>query len=81
MIKLYPRILWWIESLKEQHLFEIEIFCNIVNVFKVNLMCPSWINLLISFKKENLLTPNFLQVMSITINHTISTKLFLAAWS
>ncbi len=23
----------WIESSKEQHLFEIEIFCNIVSVF------------------------------------------------
>ncbi len=24
---------WWIESSKEQHSFEIEIFCNIINVF------------------------------------------------
>ncbi len=27
------RILWWIESSKEQHLFEMEFFCNIINVF------------------------------------------------
>ncbi len=27
------RILWWIERPKEQHLFEIESFCNIINAF------------------------------------------------
>ncbi len=27
------RFLWWIESSEEQHLSEIEIFCNIINVF------------------------------------------------
>ncbi len=26
---------WWIESSKEQYLFETEIFCNIINVFTV----------------------------------------------
>ncbi len=26
-------ILWWIESSKEHHLFEIEIYCNITIVF------------------------------------------------
>ncbi len=41
-------ILWWIESLKEQHLFEIEIYCNILNVF-INLMC-AYYNA--SFKKK-----------------------------
>ncbi len=37
------RILWWTESSKEQHLFEIEIFCNIINALLSllnNLMCP-----------------------------------------
>ncbi len=29
------KIPWLIESLKEQHLFETEIFCNIINVFTV----------------------------------------------
>ncbi len=29
------RILWWIECSKEQHLFEIQIFCNILNIFTV----------------------------------------------
>ncbi len=27
--------LWWIENSNEQCLFEIEIFCNIINVFTV----------------------------------------------
>ncbi len=27
--------IWWIENSKGQHLFEIEIFCNIINVFIV----------------------------------------------
>jgi len=27
------RILWWTESSKEQHLFEIKVFCNILNDF------------------------------------------------
>ncbi len=29
------RIHKWIESSKEQHLFEIEIFCNIINIFTI----------------------------------------------
>ncbi len=34
MINFYIfRILWLIESSKEQFLFEIEIFCNIINGF------------------------------------------------
>ncbi len=33
---LFFRIHRWIESSKEQHLFEIEIFCNIINVFTVS---------------------------------------------
>ncbi len=28
-----PRIIWWKYSSKEEHLFEIEILCNIINVF------------------------------------------------
>ncbi len=30
------RTLWWMESWKDQHLFEIEIFRSILNVFTVN---------------------------------------------
>ncbi len=30
---IFFRFLWWIESSEEQHLCEIEIFCNIINVF------------------------------------------------
>ncbi len=26
-------IIWWIESSKQPHLFEIENFCNIIDVF------------------------------------------------
>ncbi len=29
-------VTWWTERLKEQHLFEIEIICNIINVFTVS---------------------------------------------
>ncbi len=29
------RIPWWIESSEKQYLFEIEIFCNIINVLNV----------------------------------------------
>ncbi len=34
---IYFMIIWWIECLKEQHLFEVEIFCNILNIFNVTL--------------------------------------------
>ncbi len=33
--KVLFRIHWWTESSNEQHLFEIEIVCNIINVFSV----------------------------------------------
>ncbi len=29
-------VTWWTESLKEQHLFEIEIISKIINVFTVS---------------------------------------------
>ncbi len=28
-------MIWWIESSKEKHLFEVEIFCYIINAFTV----------------------------------------------
>ncbi len=31
--EIFFRFLWWIESSEEQHLSEIEIICNIINVF------------------------------------------------
>ncbi len=39
----------------KHHLFEIKIFVNILNVFtvKLSLMCPFWIEVLISLKKPN----------------------------
>ncbi len=33
---LFFRIYRWIARLKEQHLFETEIYCNIINVFTVS---------------------------------------------
>ncbi len=45
------RLLWWIQSSEGQHLFEMEIFCNIWNVFVVNKV-PCWIKLLIYLKKS-----------------------------
>ncbi len=38
-MKLFFKSLWWIESCKEQFLFEIELFCYIVNVSTVTLNC------------------------------------------
>ncbi len=29
------RILWWIQSSKETHLFETEILCNILNILSL----------------------------------------------
>ncbi len=31
-------VTWWTESLKEQHLFEIEIISKIINVFTVTFL-------------------------------------------
>ncbi len=64
---LFFRIHRSIESSKEQHLFEIEIFCNIINVFTVTFdqFNTSLMNLSINFlkkkKKKRIkwLTPNF----------------------
>ncbi len=41
---LFFRILWSVESLKEQHFIEIKILCEIINVFIyfVNLMYLFW---------------------------------------
>ncbi len=30
---IFFRFFWWIKSSEKQHLSEIEIFCNIINVF------------------------------------------------
>ncbi len=62
---LFFRILWWIESSKEQHLFEKEIFCNIIiNGFTVTFdqFNASLLNKLINFQraKKILLTPKLL---------------------
>ncbi len=60
---LFFRIHRWIESSKEQHLFEIETFWNIINVFTVTFdqFNVSLMNKSISFlkKKKNLTDPKF----------------------
>jgi len=33
---LFFRIIWWIESSKEQHLFVMEILCNVINAGQFN---------------------------------------------
>ncbi len=35
VINLIFQLFWWIESSKEEHLFETEIFCYIINIFIV----------------------------------------------
>ncbi len=35
VVKNIFRVLWWIESSKEQYLFKIDIFCNIINTFTI----------------------------------------------
>ncbi len=54
------RILWQIEGLKEQHLFEMEIFYNIVSVFTVMFIQfnVSVLNKCINFLKKKKLTDN-----------------------
>ncbi len=51
---LFFRIHRWIESSEEQHLFEIEIFCNIINVFTVTFdqFNESLLNKSINFLKD-----------------------------
>ncbi len=54
------------QSSKEQHLFEIEIFCNIINVFTATFdqFNASLLNKSNNFLKKNfLLTQNFLSVI------------------
>ncbi len=56
------RILWWIEILKKTVLFEIDIVCDIINVYSplINLMCHCWIKI----KDKILLTANFWTVVN-----------------
>ncbi len=43
MVILFFRILWWIQSSKETHLFETEILCNILNISTVTF--TNWMHL------------------------------------
>ncbi len=66
----FLRILWWIKSSKEQHLFKT-FFSNNISLyyhFFIDLKHAFWIKVLISFKKKkekNVLTPNFWMVVYI----------------
>ncbi len=59
------RILWWLEGSKEQHLFELEIICNIINIFTLTFDKPnaSLLNKSINFfqkKKQKRTDPKLL---------------------
>ncbi len=52
VIILFFRIHRWIESSKEQHLFEIETFWNIINVFTPTFDQFNLFKSIISFQKK-----------------------------
>ncbi len=52
------RILWWIERSKEQHFFEIEIFCYILNVTFDQLNVSLWNKSINFFQKPKGLNSN-----------------------
>ncbi len=61
-------ILWWIESSKEQHLFEIEILCSIINAFTL-----TFIQFIVSLLNKSIIVIlNFLMTSNLCI--MISTK-------
>ncbi len=64
-LKLINNFFWWIERSKDQYLFEIEIFCNIINVLTVKFdqFNASLLNKSINFLKNILMTPNFWMVV------------------
>ncbi len=62
---LFFRIFWWVECSKEQHLFEIEIFCNITNMFIANHFNKSLLNKSQIKKQKILLSPKFWMVVNI----------------
>ncbi len=74
------RILWWIERYRDQHLFEIEIICNFINVLLsilINLMCPRWIKVLISLKNTHTADPKHLNRSVLKIHFPTITFPFL----
>jgi len=67
----------FIESWKEQHLFEF--FCNIINGLLwllSNVILPCWIRPLISSKNKNLTDPKLFNDILHTHTHTHGTKVF-----
>ncbi len=74
---LFFRILWWIESSKEQHLFEIEILCDIINVFTVTFdQC----NASLLHKSQNLTDPKHLNASVAGLLCFGLLKGFLVSW-
>ncbi len=59
---------WWIQSSKEQHLFEREIFYNIMNFFYCH-FCQFNASLL---NKSNSLKNNFLMIVYVSVNFNLS---------
>ncbi len=77
------RLHWWIESSKEQHLFETEIFCNIINVFTVTFdqFHVFLVNKYINFfkkKQQHLNSSVFDDVLAVWVWTAL--KLFLTLW-
>ncbi len=82
-----PRILWWIESSKEQHVFEIKSFVTFINVFSATLdqFHVSLLNKSINFfQKQNLTCDSeklcYIKIYLVHFSHcrlkaTIHTKL------
>ncbi len=66
------RIFWWIESSKEQYLFKMLVFCNIINVFTVSFdQC----NASLLNKSVKKLLPNISTVVVLLILQFKSTRI------
>ncbi len=84
LIFIYFFTIIWIESSKEQYLFEIVIFCNIVNVFTVTFNqfnAPSLIKIKsINFFKNNLPQRFKWQCTCKNFSNRLSWDLLYAYW-
>ncbi len=66
MLCIYLWRPWCIfQDLKEEHLFEMEIFCVIILLLLINIMHSCWIRVLISFKKKSYSPQTFDSVVCI----------------
>jgi len=78
-------ILWWIESWKEQHFIEIEIFCIIINVntvtfdqFNASLLNNVFFNLTVSILLNSMLPIQFtFMCIALFTIHIVSRQLYI----